>query len=34
MQDEWARGEDRNREHYRWRAFVAFLDERRPLSSN
>jgi len=31
MRDEWERAEDRNPEHYRWRAFVAFLDERRPL---
>jgi hypothetical protein len=28
---EWARGEDRSPEHYRWRAFTAFLEERRPL---
>ena len=27
----WARGEDRSREHYRWRAFREFLAERRPL---
>jgi len=28
---EWARGEDRSTEHYRWRAFTAFLAEHRPL---
>ncbi len=27
----WDEGEDRSIEHYRWRAFTAFLDERRPL---
>lgn len=31
MRAEWERGEDRNPEHYRWGAFVAFLTERRPL---
>jgi hypothetical protein len=31
MRAEWERGEDRNAEHYRWSAFVAFLAERRPL---
>jgi hypothetical protein len=28
---EWARGEDQNPEHYRYRAFKQFLDARRPL---
>src|SRR5688572_14531132 len=33
MRAEWGRGEDRNPEHYRWRAFTAFLGEQRPLST-
>ena len=33
MRTEWERGEDRNAEHYRWGAFVAFLAERRPLDA-
>ena len=32
LRTEWARGEDRNPEHYRWRAFLAFVAERRPLA--
>ncbi|HKT07083.1 MAG TPA: hypothetical protein VJR24_04225, partial [Gemmatimonadaceae bacterium] len=32
MREEWARGEDRSPEHYRWRAFCAFLNERRPIA--
>ena len=32
LRAEWERGEDRSPEHYRWRAFVAFLAERRPVS--
>ena len=34
LEQEWARGEDRNPEHYRWRAFRAFLTDRRPLSAD
>ena len=33
LRDEWERGDDRKPEHYRWRAFVEFLAERRPLES-
>ena len=29
LRAEWAREEDRSPEHYRWRAFTAFLEERR-----
>ncbi|QWP75274.1 hypothetical protein J5226_16790 [Lysobacter sp. K5869] len=29
---EWSEGDDHSPEHYRWRAFTAFLDERRPLA--
>ncbi len=29
---EWERGEDRSPEHYRWRAFRAFVNEARPFS--
>ena len=32
LEAEWARGEDRHPEHYRWRAFREFLTERRPLA--
>lgn len=32
LRAEWARGEDRNPEHYRWGAFLEFLAERRPLA--
>ena len=34
MRAEWARGEDRNPEHYRWGAFCAFLAEARPLRAD
>lgn len=33
LRAEWARREDQNPEHYRWRAFVRFLDEHRPLTA-
>ncbi|AHG92899.1 hypothetical protein J421_5364 (plasmid) [Gemmatirosa kalamazoonensis] len=33
LRAEWASGEDRSPEHYRWQAFVEFLAERRPLSA-
>lgn len=33
MRAEWERGEDRNPEHYRWRAFLSFLGEHRPLGA-
>ena len=33
MQEEWARGDDSSPEHYRWRAFSAFVDEHRPLAT-
>jgi hypothetical protein len=32
LEAEWARGEDRSPEHYRWGAFRAFVAERRPLA--
>ena len=32
LRAEWARGEDRHPEHYRWRAFIAFLADHRPLT--
>ena len=32
LRAEWARGEDRDPEHYRWRAFLSFLAERRLLA--
>jgi len=32
LRAEWARGDDRHPEHYRWRAFLAFVAERRPLT--
>ena len=32
MRAEWERGEDRSPEHYRWRAFCAYVSEARPLS--
>ena len=32
LRAEWARGEDQNPEHYRWRAFLGFLDTERPLT--
>jgi hypothetical protein len=31
LRAEWARGEDGNTEHYRWRAFREFPAEHRPL---
>ena len=32
LQTQWDRGDDRAVEHYRWRAFQAFVKERRPLA--
>src|SRR5262249_40352417 len=32
LQVEWEKGEDRNPEHYRYRAFREFLTARRPLT--
>jgi hypothetical protein len=32
MNEEWDRGEDKNPEHYRWHAFMDFLEEARPLT--
>jgi hypothetical protein len=33
LRAEWARGEDDNPEHYRWRAFKQFLAAHRPLTA-
>jgi hypothetical protein len=33
LRTQWARGDDQHTEHYRWRAFQAFVREQRPLSA-
>jgi hypothetical protein len=34
FEEEWNKGEDQNSEHYRWRAFLNFLDSKRPLDAD
>lgn len=31
FREEWAHGDDKHPEHFRWRAFLEFVAERRPL---
>jgi hypothetical protein len=34
LEAEWAKGEDTNTEHYRWRAFLDFMGSREVLDEN
>jgi len=34
LEAEWAKGEDRNAEHYRWRAFREFIEARESLDAD